>query len=155
MDQRGFTKAGHGKPLLLLHSFGVSLSRATTSVKGKRSSVLRLKCFNQSGRAWYIFYPATWVDNDIDFCIFSLHLHRPPPDTNNSPASKHSSPSTTMAPSHPVKSSPSQAADRASQDQPVSLPQTRLDTAHWWRHKNLRTLNLLLLVPLLSIFSQG
>lgn len=34
-------------------------------------------------------------------------------------------------------------------------PKSSLDTAHWWRHKNLRALNLWLLIPLLSIFSQG
>ncbi|VUC30246.1 unnamed protein product [Clonostachys rosea] len=36
-----------------------------------------------------------------------------------------------------------------------TIPKSRLDTKHWWRHKNLRLLNLLLLVPLLSVYSQG
>lgn len=49
--------------------------------------------------------------------------------------------------------------DTAHQEVAVSthdgMPQTCLDTAHWWRYKNLRSLNLWLLVPLLSIFSQG
>ncbi|KIW05920.1 uncharacterized protein PV09_03113 [Verruconis gallopava] len=36
-----------------------------------------------------------------------------------------------------------------------AMPQSSVDTSHWWRYKNLRTLNLLLLVPLLSIFTQG
>ncbi|KAF7713089.1 MFS-type Sugar/inositol transporter [Penicillium ucsense] len=35
------------------------------------------------------------------------------------------------------------------------MPESRLDIDHWWRHPNLRTLNFLLLIPLLSIFSQG
>ncbi len=35
------------------------------------------------------------------------------------------------------------------------IPQGRVDTAHWWRYKNLRALNLWIFVPLLSIFSQG
>ncbi|KAH8701536.1 general substrate transporter [Talaromyces proteolyticus] len=35
------------------------------------------------------------------------------------------------------------------------MPISLLDTKHWWRHQNLRTLNLLMLIPLLSIFSQG
>ncbi|RAO66029.1 uncharacterized protein BHQ10_002041 [Talaromyces amestolkiae] len=35
------------------------------------------------------------------------------------------------------------------------MPESKLDIKHWWRHRNLRTLNLLLLIPLLSIFSQG
>lgn len=34
-------------------------------------------------------------------------------------------------------------------------PKSTLDTKHWWRHSNLRALNLWLLIPLLSIFSQG
>ncbi|CAI6342573.1 unnamed protein product [Periconia digitata] len=34
-------------------------------------------------------------------------------------------------------------------------PQSLLDTKRWWRHPNLRALNLWLLIPLLSIFSQG
>jgi len=34
-------------------------------------------------------------------------------------------------------------------------PQSLLDTKRWWKHKNLRALNFSLLVPLLSIFSQG
>ncbi|KUL86934.1 hypothetical protein ZTR_05287 [Talaromyces verruculosus] len=37
----------------------------------------------------------------------------------------------------------------------VAMPESKLDTRHWRRHRNLRTLNLLLLIPLLSIFSQG
>jgi hypothetical protein len=36
-----------------------------------------------------------------------------------------------------------------------SMPQGHVDTARWWRYKNLRALNLWILVPLLSIFSQG
>ncbi|KAH8590035.1 general substrate transporter [Bisporella sp. PMI_857] len=35
------------------------------------------------------------------------------------------------------------------------MPESSLDTVHWWRHKNLRRLNLLLVIPLLSIFTQG
>ncbi|KAL2836295.1 general substrate transporter [Aspergillus pseudoustus] len=34
-------------------------------------------------------------------------------------------------------------------------PETLLDLSHWWPLKNLRTLNIMLLIPLLSIFSQG
>ncbi|KLU85835.1 hypothetical protein MAPG_04855 [Magnaporthiopsis poae ATCC 64411] len=33
--------------------------------------------------------------------------------------------------------------------------QSTLDLKHWWRHKNLRALNLWLIIPLISIFSQG
>ncbi|KAL2202832.1 general substrate transporter [Sarocladium strictum] len=36
-----------------------------------------------------------------------------------------------------------------------TAPESTLDTKHWWRHRNLRALNLWLLIPLLSIFSQG
>lgn len=36
-----------------------------------------------------------------------------------------------------------------------AMPASSLDTKHWWRHKNLRSLNLLLLIPLLSIFTLG
>ncbi|KAH7008938.1 lactose permease [Ilyonectria destructans] len=35
------------------------------------------------------------------------------------------------------------------------LPQSSIDTKHWWRHKNLRNLNLLMIFPLLSIFTLG
>lgn len=35
------------------------------------------------------------------------------------------------------------------------LPQGRVDVKRWWTQKNLRTLNLWLLIPLLSIFAQG
>ncbi|KAJ5374236.1 general substrate transporter [Penicillium concentricum] len=35
------------------------------------------------------------------------------------------------------------------------LPPSCVDTARWWKHRNLRALNLLMLIPLLSIFSQG
>lgn len=34
-------------------------------------------------------------------------------------------------------------------------PQSLIDTKRWWKHRNLRALNLWLLIPLLSIFSQG
>ncbi|KFY09917.1 hypothetical protein V491_07900 [Pseudogymnoascus sp. VKM F-3775] len=37
----------------------------------------------------------------------------------------------------------------------LAMPASSLDTEHWWRHKNLRTLNFLLVFPLLSIFTQG
>lgn len=37
----------------------------------------------------------------------------------------------------------------------LAMPTSTVDTEHWWRHKNLRTLNLLLIFPLLSIFTQG
>jgi hypothetical protein len=36
-----------------------------------------------------------------------------------------------------------------------NIPQGHIDTTYWWRYKNLRALNLWILVPLLSIFSQG
>lgn len=36
-----------------------------------------------------------------------------------------------------------------------SMPAGSIDITKWWRYKELRTLNLLLLIPLLSIFSQG
>lgn len=35
------------------------------------------------------------------------------------------------------------------------MPEGSIDTTKWWRYKELRKLNLLLLIPLLSIFSQG
>lgn len=37
----------------------------------------------------------------------------------------------------------------------AEIPKSRLDTSRWWRHKNLRALNLLMLIPLLSIYAQG
>ncbi|TLD10907.1 hypothetical protein PgNI_06553 [Pyricularia grisea] len=43
-------------------------------------------------------------------------------------------------------------------DAPARTPleaQSTVDLKHWWRHKNLRALNLWLIIPLLSIFSQG
>jgi hypothetical protein len=53
----------------------------------------------------------------------------------------------------------SSLADTAHQEvagfSPDGMPQGRVDTDHWWRYKNLRALNLWILVPLLSIFSQG
>lgn len=33
--------------------------------------------------------------------------------------------------------------------------QSSIDTKRWWRYPNLRALNLLMIIPLLSIFSQG
>ncbi|KAH7161781.1 general substrate transporter [Dactylonectria macrodidyma] len=36
-----------------------------------------------------------------------------------------------------------------------SMPESQLDLRRWWRHPNLRALNLWMLIPLLSIFSQG
>ncbi|KAH6706411.1 lactose permease [Leptodontidium sp. MPI-SDFR-AT-0119] len=36
-----------------------------------------------------------------------------------------------------------------------AMPESSVDVVHWWRQKNLRTLNLLLIFPLLSIFTQG
>jgi len=35
------------------------------------------------------------------------------------------------------------------------LPEPRIDVSKWWRYKNLRSLNLWMLIPLLSIFAQG
>lgn len=35
------------------------------------------------------------------------------------------------------------------------MPESSVDVVHWWRHKNLRSLNLLMIVPLLSLFTQG
>ncbi|KAH7147127.1 lactose permease [Dactylonectria estremocensis] len=35
------------------------------------------------------------------------------------------------------------------------MPQSSIDTKHWWRYKNLRNLNLLMIFPLLSIFTLG
>ena len=37
----------------------------------------------------------------------------------------------------------------------ITIPQANVDTNRWWKYRNLRTLNLLLLIPLLSIFAQG
>jgi hypothetical protein len=36
-----------------------------------------------------------------------------------------------------------------------AMPDSKLDTKHWWKHPNLRKLNLLLIIPLLSIFTLG
>jgi hypothetical protein len=36
-----------------------------------------------------------------------------------------------------------------------TMPQGSVDAVHWWRYKNLRTLNLLMAFPLLSLFTQG
>jgi len=38
---------------------------------------------------------------------------------------------------------------------PGGLPEPRIDVTKWWRYKNLRSLNLWMLIPLLSIFAQG
>lgn len=35
------------------------------------------------------------------------------------------------------------------------MPESSVDVVHWWRHKNLRSLNLLMMFPLLSLFTQG
>ncbi|KAL6352089.1 hypothetical protein LRP88_14531 [Fusarium phalaenopsidis] len=35
------------------------------------------------------------------------------------------------------------------------MPESSVDTTKWWNSRNLRTLNLLLIVPMLSIFTQG
>jgi hypothetical protein len=35
------------------------------------------------------------------------------------------------------------------------MPESSVDTDHWWRYKNLRNLNLLLIFPLLSMFTLG
>ncbi|KAH6871485.1 general substrate transporter [Thelonectria olida] len=45
------------------------------------------------------------------------------------------------------------AATNAHQD--AVLQSSPVDTAHWWKYRNLRALNVLMIVPLLSIFSQG
>ncbi|KAK9482558.1 lactose permease [Lipomyces starkeyi] len=37
----------------------------------------------------------------------------------------------------------------------LAMPQSSIDTTHWWRYKNLRNLNLLIFVPILSFFTQG
>ncbi|KAI8649645.1 General substrate transporter [Fusarium keratoplasticum] len=36
-----------------------------------------------------------------------------------------------------------------------AIPRSSVNTDHWWRYKNLRTLNLLLFFPMLSIFTLG
>ena len=35
------------------------------------------------------------------------------------------------------------------------MPSGSIDISKWWRYKNLRTLNFLLLIPLLSLFATG
>ncbi|KAH7141541.1 general substrate transporter [Dactylonectria estremocensis] len=35
------------------------------------------------------------------------------------------------------------------------MPESAVDTSRWWKSRNLRTLNLLLMIPMLSIFTQG
>jgi len=47
------------------------------------------------------------------------------------------------------------SAPESSKDLAGHSPQSRVDTTRWWRHPNLRALNLLMIIPLLSIFSQG
>jgi hypothetical protein len=37
----------------------------------------------------------------------------------------------------------------------IPVPQGSVDVDHWWRYKNLLTLNLLMVFPLLSLFTQG
>ncbi|KAG4258901.1 hypothetical protein FPRO03_13367 [Fusarium proliferatum] len=37
----------------------------------------------------------------------------------------------------------------------MALPPSPVDTKRWWKSPNLRTLNFLMMIPLLSIFSQG
>lgn len=36
-----------------------------------------------------------------------------------------------------------------------AMPESSVETSRWWKARNLRTLNLLLIVPMLSIFTQG
>ncbi|RSL48982.1 hypothetical protein CEP54_012657 [Fusarium duplospermum] len=35
------------------------------------------------------------------------------------------------------------------------IPDSSVNVNHWWRHKNLRKLNLLLIIPLMSFFTIG
>lgn len=35
------------------------------------------------------------------------------------------------------------------------MPESSVDTNRWWHSPNLRQLNLLLIIPMLSIFTQG
>lgn len=37
----------------------------------------------------------------------------------------------------------------------AAMPEGSIDHKTWWRHRNLRTMNLLLVFPLLSIFTLG
>lgn len=37
----------------------------------------------------------------------------------------------------------------------AAMPSTSVNTSRWWKSRNLRTLNLLLIFPMLSIFTQG
>lgn len=37
----------------------------------------------------------------------------------------------------------------------AAMPDGTIDHKAWWRHRNLRTMNLLLVFPLLSIFTLG
>ncbi|KAL3442862.1 general substrate transporter [Aspergillus insuetus] len=37
----------------------------------------------------------------------------------------------------------------------IPIPESSVDVKHWWRHKNLLTLNMLMVFPLLSLFTQG
>lgn len=37
----------------------------------------------------------------------------------------------------------------------AAMPESSVDTDRWWRSPNLRRLNLLLIIPMLSIFTQG
>ncbi|CEL06433.1 hypothetical protein ASPCAL09610 [Aspergillus calidoustus] len=37
----------------------------------------------------------------------------------------------------------------------IPIPASSVDAKHWWRHKNLFTLNMLMVFPLLSLFTQG
>ncbi|KAJ6104336.1 general substrate transporter [Penicillium sp. IBT 18751x] len=46
-------------------------------------------------------------------------------------------------------------APRDSDSGTTAMPESSVDGTHWWRHKNLRTLNLTLIIPLLCLFTQG
>ncbi|KAL5343418.1 hexose transporter protein [Aspergillus crustosus] len=37
----------------------------------------------------------------------------------------------------------------------TAIPEGNVDVSRWWKYKNLRTLNLLMVIPLLSLFIQG
>lgn len=52
-------------------------------------------------------------------------------------------------------SNPTKEQNEVRQIVAQAMPKSTLDTKHWWRHHNLRSLNLLLLIPLLSIFTLG
>jgi hypothetical protein len=54
-----------------------------------------------------------------------------------------------------MKHAEGRSAAAARQVAAAAMPTSSVDTKYWYRQKNLRKLNLLIIVPLVSIFTLG